>query len=118
MGTPNGLNRLDLETMQVKVFTTRNGLASSEIHSLALSKDGLGRLWIGTSKGLTCFKTSMDWMNETAPPVHISRITLRGGEHSPSGETGLPYYDSTIKFESLRVAFPAACGAIEKRLCF
>ncbi len=105
IGTLNGLNRLNVETMKVKVYTVRDGLASSDINPRAMTKDAQGRLWIGTNKGLTCLRPWMDLPNETPPPIHIARITMRSGDINPSGEIELSHDENTVRFEFAGLSF-------------
>ncbi len=49
----NGLVRYNHQNKTAEHFTIENGLATNYIS--ALQFDGLGRLWMGTLKGLSCF---------------------------------------------------------------
>ncbi|MCP4783303.1 MAG: hypothetical protein GY903_00300 [Fuerstiella sp.] len=105
VGMPNGLNRLDLRTMQVKVYTVRDGLAGSMISQRGLSRDRQGNIWIGTAMGLSCLRPSLDRTNETAPPIHISRIALRKRRLSLNDQVELPYDDNNIRFEFVGLSY-------------
>ncbi|MDG1894416.1 MAG: two-component regulator propeller domain-containing protein [Fuerstiella sp.] len=105
IGMFNGLNRLDLRTMNVRVYTARDGLTHSMIGARGLSKDIQGDLWIGTASGLSCLRPAKDRTNEIPPPVHISRVILRDEELSPYGKTELAYDDNSIKFEFVGLSF-------------
>lgn len=99
VGTTNGLNRLNLETMKVKVFTDGDGLAGPIINVGALTKDIRGSLWIGTNNGLTRLDPSKIRSNDIPPPVYISRITSRRGELRPGGRTDLAHDEGHILFD-------------------
>ena len=55
IGTRNGVNEVDKDTMIVKKYTMENGLVSNNIKSLLL--DSKGYLWIGTPDGLNILNT-------------------------------------------------------------
>ena len=67
IGTHNGLNRLDLKAMYegkllFKHYTTKQGLPDNVIHKII--EDAQGKLWLSTSKGLSCFdKTKQVFKN-------------------------------------------------------
>ncbi|MEO2018902.1 MAG: two-component regulator propeller domain-containing protein [Fuerstiella sp.] len=105
IGMPNGLNRLDLKTMQVKVDTTRDGLAGSMISRRGLSIDRQSNIWIGTAKGLSCLRPSLARSNETTPLIHISRIALRNKQLSANDQVELSYDDNNIKFEFMGLSY-------------
>lgn len=57
LGTEGGgLNLYNLETGETKIFTTGDGLPSDDVYSLR--KDGMGRLWMSTAKGLALMENS------------------------------------------------------------
>ena len=54
LGTEGGgLNFYNLQTGDIKIFTTSDGLPSDDVYSL--QPDSLGRLWMSTAKGLALF---------------------------------------------------------------
>ncbi|WP_234408315.1 hybrid sensor histidine kinase/response regulator transcription factor [Marinilabilia salmonicolor] len=57
LGTEGGgLNLYNLNTDEIKIFTTSDGLPSDDVYSLQL--DSLGRLWMSTAKGLALMEDS------------------------------------------------------------
>lgn len=48
-----GLNRIDLQTDSIKVFTTRDGLASNALMGILMNSNG--DLWVSSTKGLMKF---------------------------------------------------------------
>ncbi|HGY57157.1 MAG TPA: hypothetical protein ENK44_15725 [Caldithrix abyssi] len=48
-----GLDKLDRNTGQFIHYTTKNGLPDNVIYSIV--KDDLGKIWLTTNKGLSCF---------------------------------------------------------------
>jgi len=61
IGTNAGLNKFDLETKEVKVYTEKDGLANDLIYSI-LSDDS-GNLWMSTNKGLSKFEIEEEVFN-------------------------------------------------------
>lgn len=53
VGTDLGLNRLDRQTLEFKVYTIKNGLPNNVIYGILA--DEAGRLWISTNRGLSTF---------------------------------------------------------------
>ena len=92
IGTHNGLNRLDLkEAYQGKVvfkhYTTKQGLPNNIIHKII--EDTAGKLWLSTSKGLSCFdKTKEVFKN------YDEQDGLQGNEFSTN--SGLLTKDGAI----------------------
>lgn len=57
LGTEGGgLNLYDMQTRQLKTFTTSEGLPSNDVYSL--QRDPKGRLWVSTGKGLALIDRS------------------------------------------------------------
>ena len=51
IGSANGLGRLNIETNQIKVYTTQNGLPNSFINGILAEGDSI--IWISTDNGLS-----------------------------------------------------------------
>jgi ligand-binding sensor domain-containing protein/signal transduction histidine kinase len=105
VGMPNGLNRLDLNTMQVRVYTIRHGLAGSMISKRGLSRDRQGNIWIGTANGLSCLRPVLARSDVSPPLIHISEIALHDRKLSLNDRTELPYDDNNIKFEFVGLSY-------------
>ena len=54
IGTENGLNRLNLQTNEVKAFTKRNSTIPDNV-IYAIESDSIGNFWISTNKGISNF---------------------------------------------------------------
>ncbi len=55
VGTRNGVNKIDKNSMKITKYTTENGLTHNNIKSLLL--DSKGYLWIGSEEGLNILNT-------------------------------------------------------------
>jgi len=54
LGTDGGgLNKLDLETFEIEVFTTKDGLPNAVVYGIL--PDDQNNLWLSTNNGLSCF---------------------------------------------------------------
>jgi ligand-binding sensor domain-containing protein len=83
-GNGSGVDRLDVNTGQVKRYTSADGLTPGEMH--ASFRDHNGVLWFGTSAGLSRFVTVPD---RPLAPLTIAIASLRvGGVRQPSSELG------------------------------
>ena len=75
VGTPQGVDRLDSATGQIKHYTVADGLAATFPH--AAFRDGQGALWFGTYKGLSRLIPQPD-RPEPPPSVFINGLRIAG----------------------------------------
>ncbi|PLX18101.1 MAG: hypothetical protein C0597_06525 [Marinilabiliales bacterium] len=61
LGTNAGLNRFDVKTNNVKVYTEKDGLSNNLIYSIL--SDDKGNLWMSTNKGLSKYDIKGDEFN-------------------------------------------------------
>lgn len=77
VGTSNGLLRYDLVREEQKSYTTKNGLLSNIIHTVAI--DPKGNKWIGTYGGGLSKFDGKQWTTYTstaaAPPLRMERLS-------------------------------------------
>src|SRR5205085_3312207 len=84
IGNGSGVDSLDVETSQVKRFTSADGLAAGEVQ--AGFRDHNGVLWFGTSAGLSRLVAAPD---RPPAPLTIAITSLRvGGVRQPGSELG------------------------------
>lgn len=76
-GTNNGLSKITKKKNSDRyVFTNlsmKNGLVSNEIESIA---EAGGKIWVGTTDGVSVFDPSVIEMNTLPPPVYITSVTI------------------------------------------
>lgn len=80
-GTQTGIKQIvfnaDLTHIQsVITYEKSDGFAFGETSLNAISKDVVGRVWIGTVSGLTCYRPEIDNLNADIPQVHITGVRL------------------------------------------
>ena len=112
-GTQRGVDRLDPASGLVRRFTAADGLAPGDVEACTWSA---GRLWFGTSSGLSAFRPRLEPKTE-APAVYIQGMHVAGEprETSPSGETevaGLELpFPGHLQIEFASVGFGSGSGA-------
>jgi ligand-binding sensor domain-containing protein len=82
IGTNNGVDKLNtaefLKTGKVMTrhFGKEEGFRGVECNTASIVKDELGRIWIGTIKGVFIYDPALDRMNSVEPQTHITGIRL------------------------------------------
>ena len=85
-----GVFRLDAATLRINgLFTTSEGLADSDVYTVLADREG--RLWFGTSQGLSVYQPPAALARHPAPPVRIGSLRVAGRERpvSPAGEAAI-----------------------------
>jgi len=80
--TDNGLNRVDLsgDTTFIRKMNQNDGLAGNEFNQGAYMKDREGRLWFGSTKGVSCYRPWLDNPGQNPPRTYMKRVKLFGRE--------------------------------------
>lgn len=82
IGTNKGVDNLNtaeyLKSGKVSVrhFGKEEGFRGVECNTNSILKDQLGRIWIGSIKGVFIYDPSLDKLNETEPQTHITGLRL------------------------------------------
>src|SRR6266496_1703657 len=86
IGTPQGVDRLDPTSGNVKHYTVADGLANNFVN--VAYRDRAGALWFGTLQGLSRLLPEPDVISR-APAILISGLRIAGEEYavSPLGQT-------------------------------
>jgi signal transduction histidine kinase/ligand-binding sensor domain-containing protein len=105
VGTPRGLDRLELETGRVRTFTTRDGLAGEYVNHVL--RDLRGYLWVATRTGVTRLDPTEEPRQGPPPPVRFTRIRVAGEDlRLPErGVREIPRLDLGRSGNSLQVEF-------------
>ena len=91
--TNNGLVRFDPKTMEMKVFSTANGLPTNQFNYRSGFKDEAGNIYLGSINGFVAFDPRTFAENRQVPAVAITDFLLFNKEVSV-GETDSPLKSS------------------------
>lgn len=91
--TNNGLVRFDPKTMEMKVFSTANGLPTNQFNYRLGFKDEAGNIYLGSINGFVAFDPRTFAENRQVPAVAITDFLLFNKE-VPVGETDSPLKSS------------------------
>lgn len=91
--TNNGLVRFDPKTMEMKVFSTANGLPTNQLNYRSGFKDEAGNIYLGSINGFVAFDPRTFAENRQVPAVAITDFLLFNKE-VPVGETDSPLKSS------------------------
>jgi len=116
VGTPRGLDRLEVETGRVRTFTTRDGLAGNYVNHVL--DDRRGQLWVATRTGLTRLDPTLEPRRGPPPRVLFTRIRVAGEDlRLPErGAREIPRLDLGRSDSSLQVEFVAVSPSHEGSL--
>ncbi len=76
LATRNGLNKFDPENETFEVFGVNDGLAGAQFNRSSHLKTRDGKLYFGSTDGLTAFNPEQLPINERAPQVHLLGLEL------------------------------------------
>ena len=85
ISTGRGVNRLDLETGRIKVFTKADGLPENIVR--LCQRDASGALWFGTYENLARYIPVADEQSQP-PPVFLSNLRVNGESIKKLSELG------------------------------
>ena len=91
--TNNGLVRFDPKTMEMKLFSTANGLPTNQFNYRSGFKDEAGNIYLGSINGFVAFDPRTFAENRQVPAVAITDFLLFNKE-VPVGETDSPLKSS------------------------
>lgn len=91
--TNNGLVRFDPKTMEMKVFSTANGLPTNQFNYRSGFKDEAGNIYLGSINGFVAFDPRTFAENRQVPAAAITDFLLFNKEVSV-GETDSPLKSS------------------------
>ena len=110
-----GLWRVNPATRAIRLFGTRDGLASAEFNRLPLLQRADGAIFGGTLAGIVGFNPAHIVDNAQPPPLVVESITLRRDGHDlaldpTAGEIALNWNDRDLRIaaRALSYANPAA----------
>ncbi|MBA2733485.1 MAG: hypothetical protein H0U54_11400 [Acidobacteria bacterium] len=114
-GTGSGVDRLDLETGNVKHYTSADGLPRGVIE--VAYRDRHGALWFGSLSGLARFIPEQK-ESRSQPSVYITGLRVEGIARriSELGETNLPQLDLASEQNEVSVNFVGLGASVGEEL--
>jgi signal transduction histidine kinase/ligand-binding sensor domain-containing protein len=85
IGTGRGINRLDLATSRIKIFTKTDGLRESSVS--VCRRDTSGALWFGSWSSLARYTPTAEETSEP-PPIFIAGLRVNGETVKKLSELG------------------------------
>jgi ligand-binding sensor domain-containing protein/signal transduction histidine kinase len=105
ISTGRGVNRLDLETGRIKIFTKADGLPENIVTQC--KRDANGALWFGTFNGLARYIPVADEQSKP-PPIFLSDLRVNGEtikKLSELGETTVKNLDFAADQRQIQIDF-------------
>ena len=112
IGTNRGLNRYHIADGTIATFTRRNGFTGIEATPNGAFRDKQGRLWFGTTNGVTVIDPAKFPPVINTPMTHLSSMTVNREPVEMTDGLTLGYRENTITFEyySVCITNPDAVG--------
>lgn len=76
VGTNRGLNKIDVKTNTINIYTRRNGFTGIQANSNASYRDSEDRLWFGSVSGAILFNPDNDQLPVKEPFTQITRLRV------------------------------------------
>jgi serine phosphatase RsbU (regulator of sigma subunit)/streptogramin lyase len=105
IGTNRGLNRLNLSDNSITTFNRRNGFTGIEATSNGQFRDSRGRLWFGTTNGVTVIDPSLYPPVNKTPLTHLRSMNINNEPREMTTNMKLTYRENTISFDYYSVCF-------------
>jgi ligand-binding sensor domain-containing protein/serine phosphatase RsbU (regulator of sigma subunit) len=99
IGTNRGLNRLNLTDGTIATYTRRNGFTGIEATPNGSFKDSKGRLWFGTTNGVTVIDPSKYPPVNTRPMTHLGGMLVNKEPREMNEGLKLSYRERDISFD-------------------
>ncbi|MBE0673746.1 MAG: SpoIIE family protein phosphatase [Bacteroidales bacterium] len=112
VGTNRGLNRIHIADGKIATFTRRNGFTGIEATPNGSFRDSRGRLWFGTSNGVTVIDPSRYPPLNNEPLTHLSAMMINNEPREMTTDLRLSFRENSISFDyySVCVTNPDAIG--------
>ncbi len=113
LSTTRGVARLtrraptpgDPSRFSAELFTTDDGLPSSDCQQGARLVDGKGRVWVGTARGLAMFDPGLEIPDHASKPLVIKTAHLSNGKRTLRDRESLSYAERNLTFEFALLAY-------------
>ncbi|UBM59065.1 response regulator [Marinilongibacter aquaticus] len=106
VSTQNGLNRIEPETGEIKIFHSTDGFPSNVFYEMR--QDSQGNLWVGTSKGLVKMNEEGQVLRvfSTANGLLNDQFNYKSAYKAPDGRLYFGCLDGMISFDPLKITGP------------
>ena len=95
----------DAAAFDMELFTTEDGLPSSDCQQGAHMVDKDGRIWMGTAKGLAMFDTRNEQPDLAPKPLRIDNASLTDGSRVLRGGEVLSHRERNLTFAGVLLAY-------------
>ncbi len=102
-GTDDGVYRWDGNYL--RHYTMSHGLIGPETNRNASAIDSLGRIWIGTNKGVSVYMEEWDWDPSPPPFVYMTSIETNKDSLNPNEPVELKYNNNDLTFHYVANSF-------------
>jgi PAS domain S-box-containing protein len=102
-GTDNGVIRWDGTIRQD--YNVQQGLAGRETNRAAGLVDHLGRVWIGTDRGLSCYREEFEKGDIPPPIIQLLSLDVRGEKFSLKDINKLSHNMNNLLFQFRAISF-------------
>lgn len=115
VGTNKGLSRIIFKTKgnyseyNLYNFTTVNGLISNEINQVVVKGN---KVYVATNKGVTIFDKNSVKINQTAPPIYITKLLVNNRILPLKKKYNLTYNQNTFQISFIGLNYQSA-GNVE-----
>lgn len=110
--TSTGLVSFSPKTKKIVVYTTANGLLSNQFNYNSGYKDGTGKMYFGSAKGLISFNPDSFKVNKFIPPIFITGLFINGQELAIQNN-GSPLKKSITYTEKIHLSYRQSSFTID-----
>ncbi|RYY37491.1 MAG: histidine kinase [Sphingobacteriaceae bacterium] len=112
ISSSKGLICYNIKTGLVKVYTKSNGLLNDQFNYNSAYKDGAGKMYFGSVKGLVSFNPSKFERNTFVPPVYITGFQVHNNELKV-GQDNSPLKQSIISTKHITLDYRSSSFSID-----
>ena len=103
IGTNKGLNKIDLATNKIYIYTKRNGFLGIEAKKNATFIDSEGCIWFGTVNGAVKYYPWFDRSSSLQPLTHIFRFRVNQADYEIKQNIVLKSSENSITIDYISI---------------
>lgn len=96
VGTNRGLNKIDVKTNNISIYTKRNGFTGIQANTNASYRDSEGHLWFGTVNGAILYNPGIDQNPGKEPFTQITRLRINSEDRQLKDRIKLNHNENAI----------------------